>query len=244
MAYTDGYRALVRMVVILLAIPVFYYVTTSSIAYVTGPDLYEGDVLEKRTCRECGGDGKQEPDPSFPMVGDRCVACRGKGEVEVIVPGPNRPTRIWGTVQVADKPRSEDDLDDFLPPAGGRSQTLMTGFGARAVPGAIGKVTVRFLTEAGAVAEEIQSNSGGGFSQRLGPGKYKVVFRKEGYEPLETALEVPVMEGLIWLEKAETIREDASRAEILSRSGLTLEAHLAPRKSGHESWARAGYGLP
>jgi hypothetical protein len=62
------------------------------------PDLCEGDELQVRNCRWCGGSGKWAQEEGPQPMGDRCPSCGGTGKVRVIVPGDKRPTRIRGAV--------------------------------------------------------------------------------------------------------------------------------------------------
>ena len=90
------YRA--RRFYIFAAFLVLVPVTMYLVYDLRTPNLCEGDTLEVRDCRWCGGSGKwaQEEGP-LPM-GDRCPSCGGTGKVRVIVPGENRPTRVRGAV--------------------------------------------------------------------------------------------------------------------------------------------------
>ena len=110
----------------LLAIPFTYF----TIHAMRSPALYPGDRLETRTCRECGGtgvergeseetllpppgeasqmprEGPREGPPGYPKAGDPCIACGGKTKVRVIIPGPNHPSWVKGTVfDAAQAPR-------------------------------------------------------------------------------------------------------------------------------------------
>ncbi|MFQ5654686.1 MAG: hypothetical protein ACE5GW_08150 [Planctomycetota bacterium] len=98
--YRTTRKALIGFVLFAVGIPVFYY----SLSYATKPTLHDGDRLEVRSCRQCGGTGEDgDPGGVFPDGGGACPFCRGAGEVDVIVPGPNRPTRIWGATIAGDR---------------------------------------------------------------------------------------------------------------------------------------------
>src|SRR5438552_13286704 len=49
-----------------------------------GSTVYPGDRTEMQTCYLCNGAG--------------CPQCEGKGKREVLIPGPNHPTRVMGEV--------------------------------------------------------------------------------------------------------------------------------------------------
>src|SRR5947208_5615426 len=69
--------------------------------YMQRPNLYAGDRLEVRVCRECGGSGKDNGTSGgegMPAPGGKCPACAGSGKVEVTLPGPKHPALVKGSV--------------------------------------------------------------------------------------------------------------------------------------------------
>lgn len=230
--YASGYRSLGKMLLILAAIPGFYYVVTSSVAYVSEPTLYEGDRLETRPCHECGGSGKDaELEREVPELGGRCAACAGKGSVEVILPGPERPTRIWGAVvdaedaggPLASIPAS---LVRRMPHGG-----LLPAGAGPGLPGAIAEAAVTF-ERAGASALHAKSDPAGRFTQRLPSGPYRVLVQAPGRARLEEEIEIPPLEDPIWLEKATIVRESASSTESQGVYGLVLILGMAKPDEG------------
>ena len=54
--------------------------------------IFEGDVRKEMTCISCDGLGRSAEKES-------CDTCRGRGVAEFILPGPNRPIQLIGTVR-------------------------------------------------------------------------------------------------------------------------------------------------
>lgn len=54
--------------------------------------MFEGDVRKEMTCVGCDGLGRVDKE-------DTCSTCRGRGVAEFILPGPNRPIQLVGTVK-------------------------------------------------------------------------------------------------------------------------------------------------
>jgi hypothetical protein len=53
--------------------------------------LFEGDVRKEMTCVTCDGLGRTAKE-------ETCTTCRGRGVADFIIPGPNRPIQMIGTV--------------------------------------------------------------------------------------------------------------------------------------------------
>ena len=219
--------------VALAAIPVVYY----SVTYVNEPTLCNGDRMETRSCRECGGSGK---DPSLaescPQLGDRCPACRGRGTVDVIIPGPNRPTRIWGAVVDLGK---AGDLYEYTVPANIRMLPLLTLSSARSdIPGSLPGITVVLEPREGDPIE-LKSDSTGRFSKPLLSGVYRVKTSAPGFEPFEEKLEIKPLTEPIWLERAHISRESDSEETGQGSSGLCVLVGLAPKGGERTEFLRA-----
>jgi len=81
-------RLLLGAAVLMMLVPSFMFWAGP----LRRPLMVAGDRLEERACLVCKG---SNPD---------CKRCRGKGVLEYIVPGPQRPTHIIGHVYANDQP--------------------------------------------------------------------------------------------------------------------------------------------
>lgn len=207
-------RVVLLLILALIATPFTLYL----IQAVRTPVLHAGDRLEKRTCRECGGEGTNAALEGAHLPGfEKCPACGGDGKVDVILPGPERPTRIRGAV--ADK----ETLAPFatyadVRPGGQRMLERPSG--------TIGGGHVRFERDDGKVFE-VEVNPYGLFNTQLPPGSYRVKAGRDGFEPLDAELEVPVLTAPIWIDEAIIIRELGSTSEAQARYGFEVLVALA-----------------
>jgi hypothetical protein len=234
--YSRGKKALcLGSVLLVLGIPGLVYVVREAAAYAVKPDLWEGDRVETRPCRRCGGSGKDEGlAEEAPMLGGRCPFCRGKGRVEVILPGPRRPTRVWGVVvsaaareEVLEEPNLRFAPDPF-------------GVGSKAPRGGIGRASLIFRPEGG---EEIRvtADAYGRFSRRLPPGTYALRVEAPGREPMEETIEVKPLTEPIWQERATMVEpEDPESAR--GHWGLNLQVGLASRGGEEDGFVRVWAG--
>jgi hypothetical protein len=71
---------------------------TPSFLYWIGPlrrpAMADGDRIETRVCPGCNGSGQ--------VKDKKCSQCRGKKQVQYMVPGPHRPTYVEGHVYAPD----------------------------------------------------------------------------------------------------------------------------------------------
>ena len=225
--YERGYRFLNRSVLMLLGIPLFYLVWSYGVAYMSGPDLYEGDRIEMRTCRQCGGSAKDEQMAiDCPQLGDRCPFCAGKGTVEVIIPGPNRPSRIWGAVISRD---ASGGSYDYSNPENIRMLPLQTAFmpeEMRTIQGGLARAQVVFEA-AGRDTVKVTTITSGRFGTLLPPAIYTVTVTCEGFQTLQGKIEVSPLEAPIWLEKATLVEEPGGPEEAQSSYGISVLAAMA-----------------
>jgi hypothetical protein len=192
--------------------------------WLRSPSLYEGDRMEARVCRQCGGKGA---DPQFarevPEVGDRCPFCRGSGRVDVVIPGPNHPVRVIGV------------LVDEMMTAPEDTYTVWTIERMDADPldpeprhGVIQGGRVRF---AGKVTQEVETGGHGLVTAELPPGAYVVTAGKEGYEETRGQLVVQRLTEPIWQEHAEMVQEPESAADARGLYGVQLLVTLGRKGS-------------
>lgn len=216
------------MCAVLIGAPTVLLVVQQSEAYLHGPVLAEGDLLETRSCRMCDGSGKDpEMAEQMPHLGDRCSFCRGQGKVQVIVPGPNRPVRVWGGVVDADLEPEPAPFADG-PSLRFRPNPFAPG-GVDPLPGGIWEAKVVLVPESG---PEIvfQAGKSGRFSREIPPGIYTVRVSARGFDTEEHEIEIKPMTEPIWLEKAQLIEpEDDSGGS--SRYGVELKVILARPES-------------
>jgi hypothetical protein len=87
MKFATKQRLLLGIAVLLMFTPTFLY----SAGLLGQPPLYDGDVRKEMTCLTCDGLGTSAEKES-------CGTCRGRGVADFIIPGPNRPQQLVGTV--------------------------------------------------------------------------------------------------------------------------------------------------
>lgn len=231
MAYSLLRRQLAVLALFLLAPAVVFYV----VDHLRTPVLHAGDRLERSECRHCGGSGRDESltldSSDSSESGERCGACRGDGEVRVIVPGPHHPTSISGIVRdEAEVPPLEDaeDLDEFF-----RERQVDASKPFKKPAGAIARAKLSFRQ--GGQVLEAEANPHGRFAIRLPPGLYDLAVHAAGFESLEEEIEIEPLSEPIWLEEAVVVREPDSLEEARSQHGLRLLVGMARSGEG-ESW--------
>lgn len=171
-------------------------------------EMFPGDKKEVRQCRDCGGDGDDG--------GGSCPSCGSSGELEAIIPGPNRGPWIYGGVYDLEKIRGA-----FVRP---RSMYA-------AIPGAVkdAKVTITYQGSPkkrvfrkpmskwpllpipnGYNVEKktykFTTTETGRFTLRLPPGYWKVEVLAPAFAPKEKYLNVPFLTRPVWLEVAHIER--------------------------------------
>jgi len=153
-----------RFLAILMIVPISLLITH----FLKKPQLFPGDKLDYRTCRECDGTG------SIPEA-PRCPGCGGKKQQAVITPGPNRPSKVRGIVYDA---RTGDYLEAAMDPM-------------QAAKGAITGAHV--VLEKDGQKVEVDSNAKGRFTVVLAPGTWKLTSTADGYQTAGGTYEVPVL---------------------------------------------------
>lgn len=200
-------RVLGAFIFLALCLPAYLYVVECA----TATTLYPGDQLEERGCRECGGSG----DPgqyAEEIPGLRgCPACGGTGQVEVIIPGPNRPTRVRGTVRHW---RQDEEQGFSLPDMYGGGLTGASHLMAPC-PDGIAGAEVRF-TRSGAEDIVVETNRNGRFLALLPPGEYRVTTSAAGLPGDERELMIAPLTEEIWKTRATILDEPESLAQELA----------------------------
>jgi hypothetical protein len=213
----------------LALMPLVFY---QAYRYVSRPELYEGDVLAARSCRHCAGTGTSGDLPGgAPGRPPKCPFCRGKGEVQVILPGPNRPTRIWGGVVARDQVGREWLESSAWAASRGVRALGVQGLlapGTSELPGSIGNALV-VIEDAQGATTVITADGSGRFSRRLPPGRYTISAEVEGHRAASVRLEIPEHREPIWLEHA---RLDEEPFPGRASGEITLLFVLGKRRQG------------
>lgn len=89
MTFATRQRILLGLAVLMMLAPTFLYAG----GYLGRAPLFDGDSRKEMTCLPCQGLGQVKE--------EKCVTCQGLGVAEFIIPGPNRPLQLVGTVHDA-----------------------------------------------------------------------------------------------------------------------------------------------
>lgn len=177
-------------------------ITFLGIRSVSGPQLSKGDKLEVRTCRRCQGNGQE------PGSDKRCRGCLGAKKVKVIVPGPEHPVEIGGTVR---------DLSAFenLESAQSLAQSESEPKNLTPVRGAVRGAKIRFQGPSGTI--ELESKATGRFRGALKPGQYQVEVKAPGFQDTRQELSLAPRTQPIWpkMPGVEESNEDQLRLHFV-----------------------------
>lgn len=152
----------------------------------TGPELREGDRVESLACPICDGSGEAKE------AGKRCATCLGAKKLKAIIPGPNHPMLIKGTVRDLSAFKDQAEADGVAAAEAKEHKVSL-----RAVRGAVGQALLVFE---GPERLEIQAKATGRFSGYLKPGTYKLTVTAPGFAALERQLQVDPRKDPIWPE--------------------------------------------
>lgn len=78
------------LAVLMMLAPTFLYAG----GYLGRAPMFEGDVRKEMTCASCQGLGT--------VKNEKCKTCHGLGVADYIIPGPNRPVQLIGTLHDKD----------------------------------------------------------------------------------------------------------------------------------------------
>ena len=148
---------------------------------VSGPQLYKGDKLETMTCRICNGTGQ--------VGGERCKGCLGAKKVKVIVPGPEHPVEVRGTVRDAGAFKDREEAQQ-------QADAEPYKAGLNVVKGAVHGATIRFAGADNTI--KIDGKATGRYRCALKPGNYKVTVEAEGFSPYQQQLTVEPLKDPVW----------------------------------------------
>lgn len=154
----------------------------------TGPELREGDRIESLPCPVCQGSGEGK------QAGKRCATCLGAKKLKAVVPGPNHPMLVKGTVRDLAAFKDEEEAEQIA-----ETEAKDHRLSLKPVRGAVGQAT---LTFEGPEPSEIQVKATGRYSGYLAPGTYQLWLRASGYAELSREVEVAPRQQPIWPEAA------------------------------------------
>lgn len=200
----QGGQGAAKVIWVLLSIPIVYLVLRQSVAYLCERPLYPGDRIEKRTCRECGA----KPVTQQFGAAVSCFACQGKGQLEVLVPGPERPTKVWGLV--ADWKAADSTLSYKCPKhiRVGLGESFLLTSEEHTIQGGLTGALVTFEGPTGTVS--CKAGSSGRFNCNLSPGRHRVKVEAAGFRPIDTTIDIQPLRDPIWFERQRILRERSS----------------------------------
>lgn len=151
---------------------------------VSGPQLYDGDKLESRDCPRCEGRGTFESE-------ERCRGCVGAKKLKVIIPGPEHPVSISGTVRDLGAFKNEAEAREVAEVDATTKKVTL-----KPVRGAVGNAQIVFKAAHGEFV--IQGKATGRYSCAMKPGEYEVTVTADGFPEKKEQLTVPVRTHPVW----------------------------------------------
>ena len=138
MAFATKQRLLLGLAVLMMCMPTIL----NSAGLLGRAPVFEGDVRKEMTCLSCDGLGQSGEQPG-------CDTCRGRGVADYIIPGPNRPIQLVGTVFDSHSGRVEGADITARQSEGDRTEVLLKTndegqFGIKLPPG---KYTLKVTSE-------------------------------------------------------------------------------------------------
>lgn len=91
MTFATRHRILMGLAVLMMLAPTFLYAG----GYLGRAPLFEGDTRKEMTCADCQGLGTVKDKNG---ADEKCKTCHGLGVADYIIPGPNRPIQLVGTL--------------------------------------------------------------------------------------------------------------------------------------------------
>jgi hypothetical protein len=152
-----------------------------------GPELHDGDKVESLPCPVCGGSGEGK------QAGTRCQACLGNKKLKAVIPGPNHPVSLRGTVRNLKAFKDQAEADRVCAEDARNLKPSLTP-----VKGAVPQAVIVFQGSTGTT--ELASKAVGKFSGVIAPGHYKVAVRVDGFQDYQQELTVAPRAKPIWPE--------------------------------------------
>ena len=175
------------------------------------PELYPGDRIEERSCRMCRGSGGASPVPeAHPAPSVHCRDCGGDGQVRVLVPGPNPPTKVWGVI--VERERLPKDCDPkYYSPRNIRPNPELVR--RKEVPPVLGGVAGAraVFTKSGRDPITATTDVYGRFSIDIPPGECIVELAAVGYQryKIRRKMVIEPLTDPIWFEESQTMHQIA-----------------------------------
>jgi hypothetical protein len=168
----------------------------------TGPELHDGDKEESLTCPVCSGSGEGK------QAGTRCQACLGSKKLKAVVPGPNHPVDLRGTVRSLGAFKDQAEADEVALNDAKEHKPSLTP-----VKGAVRDAKVVFE---GPERSEFTSKATGRFWGVIRPGQYKVTITASGFPTKQQDLTVAPRKNPIWPEAGglEPSQEDTLQLDL------------------------------
>ncbi|MEW6277974.1 MAG: hypothetical protein AB1758_05075 [Candidatus Eremiobacterota bacterium] len=186
-----------------------------------GPQLYPGDRVETRVCRWCNGTGRSDPsEEGIPNPGGPCPGCRGAKKLRVILPGPQHPAVVKGTVRDS---AVVGELDSMMPETAAMMQFQESRNPTQPVTGAV--PGLRLVFEGNGQKLELNIAKSGRFKALLPPGDYQVTLSAPGYATRSESLHVAARREPIWDERATLITEERIADETWVDFRMTRNGH-------------------
>jgi hypothetical protein len=160
--------------------------------------LHEGDERRSIICKWCEGVGTLE--------GERCKFCLGAKKLKAVIPGPNHPVEIRGTLWDLSFYGSEEKAQKAA------ETTDYDKVSFKPVPGRVGMTNMQFTK--GEITTEFKSKVGGRFRGFLVPGDYQLTIEAPGFAKYQRELNVPVRQNPIWPDIPGVELEDEDLLEL------------------------------
>ena len=164
--------------------------------------LHDGDERKSIECKFCQGTGEVQD--------ERCKYCLGAKKVKVVIPGPNHPLRIQGTVWDLSAFKNKEEAESFA------ATTDYTKVSLRPDPKTVRQAALTFND--GSQQTLLEGKVNGRYRGFVSPGSYTLEVVAEGYQPAKLSLVVPPREHPVWPEMAGVQPEDEDQ--------ITFEIYL------------------
>lgn len=161
--------------------------------------VHKGDKKQSIVCKWCQGLGQVEE--------ERCKHCLGAKKVKAIIPGPNHPLRIRGSVRDLSAFESKEEAASVALADADYSKVVL-----KPMRGAVGGAKLQFLK--GEDKTEIVSKPSGRYHGFLPPGEYRLVIEEPGFQNYSQDYVVPVREHPIWPKMPGIELEDEDQLEM------------------------------